>query len=439
MLYNTVRNILAIVMIIFLFSRQFCALSNAKGMDIIMTRSDYALDTFWKLTKIPVRYFDIEHHIVRSYGFDTDNDPVVCNAALQVELIGLVEMYNAAVAKPVLYYEDVIFLYGVFCDHWQNTIILGPVNIDNTESFKIRQYVHKNGPSIQTYLQYKTPEEFCVALAFLNYALTGEMIQEQNILFSAKTPNQLKDFFEYQNYVLSNADQEIRRLSYEFEQKLMSYISEGNPDAIIEHKSDDYITRIGKFAKSTFKQYEYMACSSITLATRAAINGGITPLTAYAISDLAKQNLEQCKTISEIMALQRKTRIKFATLVKEIKNNNQKQSSYIEKCRVYIVNHLNKPFTLEDIAEEVGINKSYLSRRFSEEMGMGIQKYTQIERINAASNMLKYSNETIPHIANYLCFPSQSHFGKVFKEHMGITPKQYRNREKPIDFTEKFK
>lgn len=132
-----------------------------------------------------------------------------------------------------------------------------------------------------------------------------------------------------------------------------------------------------------------MACSSITLATRAAINGGVAPLTAYAISDLAKQHLEQCKTISEITTLQRMTRIKFASQVKETKDKNQKQSSYTEKCRVYIINHLNKPFTLEDIAEEIGINKTYLSRRFSEEMG--------------------------------------------------ITPKQYRNREKPIDFTEKFK
>lgn len=50
-----------------------------------------------------------------------------------------------------------------------------------------------------------------------------------------KHPNLFKDFFEYQNYVLSNADQEIHRLSYEFEQKQMSHISEGNPDAIIKH------------------------------------------------------------------------------------------------------------------------------------------------------------------------------------------------------------
>lgn len=83
-----------------------------------MIQSDYVLDIFWKLTTIPVRYFDIEHRIVHSYGFDTDNDPVICNATLQAELIELVEMRNAAVAKPVLYYEDVIFLYGVFCNYW---------------------------------------------------------------------------------------------------------------------------------------------------------------------------------------------------------------------------------------------------------------------------------------------------------------------------------
>lgn len=61
--------------------------------------------------------------------------------------------------------------------------------------FAIIGYVHKNGPSIQTYLQYKMPEEFCVALAFLNYALTSGMIQEQNIILNAKTPESVQRLF----------------------------------------------------------------------------------------------------------------------------------------------------------------------------------------------------------------------------------------------------
>jgi len=53
--------------------------------------------------------------------------------------------------------------------------------------------------------------------------------------------------------------------------------------------------------------------------------------------------------------------------------------------------------------------------------------YARKKRIEAAANMLKFSDEKISAIAIYLTFPSQSHFVKVFKELMGKTPKQYRD------------
>ncbi|MBP3325216.1 MAG: helix-turn-helix domain-containing protein [Coprococcus sp.] len=45
-----------------------------------------------------------------------------------------------------------------------------------------------------------------------------------------------------------------------------------------------------------------------------------------------------------------------------------------------------------------------------------------------AENLLKYSDFSAIDISNDLCFSSHSHFIKVFKEHTGYTPKEYRNR-----------
>jgi len=95
---------------------------------------------------------------------------------------------------------------------------------------------------------------------------------------------------------------------------------------------------------------------------------------------------------------------------------------------------LNKHFTVDDVANEVGVNKFYLMKRFSELEGMGIQQYAQLKRVEAAANMLKFSNEPISVIAEYMCFSSQSHFGKVFKKYKGLTPQSYRNKNKLIDF-----
>ena len=50
------------------------------------------------------------------------------------------------------------------------------------------------------------------------------------------------------------------------------------------------------------------------------------------------------------------------------------------------------------------------------------------KRIEAAGNMLKFSDYSCIDISNYLCFSSESHFIQVFKKHTGYTPKIYREK-----------
>ena len=47
--------------------------------------------------------------------------------------------------------------------------------------------------------------------------------------------------------------------------------------------------------------------------------------------------------------------------------------------------------------------------------------------MEAARNMLRYSQYSVGEIAQILAYRSPSHFGKVFKDHMGVTPREYRN------------
>ncbi|WP_442862488.1 helix-turn-helix domain-containing protein [Bacillus sp. USDA818B3_A] len=43
-----------------------------------------------------------------------------------------------------------------------------------------------------------------------------------------------------------------------------------------------------------------------------------------------------------------------------------------------------------------------------------------------AKDLLAFSDKSISEISNYLCFSSQSHFQKVFKDYYAITPQAYR-------------
>ncbi len=242
--------------------------------------------------------------------------------------------------------------------------------------------------------------------------------------------------YQVQQYNLNYTEEEMHRYTYSDEVRFMNNIRMGRPDAVkkcIQTSDSSSIEKVGHFAKSRYKQIEYMACSVFTKSCMAAIEGGLAPSTAYALSDLAKQKLELCKDVPDMLQLLLQVMVNFAQKVADTKNDKIRLS-YIEKCKIYIANHLNTTFSLEDIANEIGINKFYLSKRFSEIEGIGIQKYTLCKRLEAAANMLKYSDSSILAIASYLHFSSQSHFGKAFRDYYGTTPKTYRDREKPADF-----
>lgn len=104
--------------------------------------------------------------------------------------------------------------------------------------------------------------------------------------------------------------------------------------------------------------------------------------------------------------------------------------SYIEACKAYITANLCRPFQVGDIAPVIGVNRSYLARRFSEAEGMTIQRYISRERCAHAAGLLKFSDYPISIIAEYFCFSSQSHFGRAFKAWCGMTPREYRNIHK---------
>ena len=170
-----------------------------------------------------------------------------------------------------------------------------------------------------------------------------------------------------------------------------------------------------------------MNCETVricTLFTRAAIEGGVPEETAYALSDGYIQTVEECTNKSSIEKLSQKAALRFAQEVQ--KSGMRHYSREIEAAVKYIHLHLHVPVTLEETAEAAGISASYLSRLFKKETGMLFVDYIQKERIEAACNMLTYSDYTAAQISEYLCFSTQSYFIKIFRKYTGTTPAKYK-------------
>ena len=120
----------------------------------------------------------------------------------------------------------------------------------------------------------------------------------------------------------------------------------------------------------------------------------------------------------------------------EVKQNLEKKhiSSYVEQCKDYVAKHYREKIYLDEIAEILGVSSSYLSRLFRKETGTCLQDYITEFRVERAANLLIYSKEPLPRIAEYVNFPSQSYFGKIFKKYKQMTPGKYRELHKPREF-----
>ncbi len=79
-------------------------------------------------------------------------------------------------------------------------------------------------------------------------------------------------------------------------------------------------------------------------------------------------------------------------------------------------------------AGELCLTPNYLSGAIKEYTGKTATEWVDGYVILEAEIMLRDSDVSVQEIACRLNFPSQSAFGKYFKKHVGLSPKQYRNR-----------
>lgn len=82
---------------------------------------------------------------------------------------------------------------------------------------------------------------------------------------------------------------------------------------------------------------------------------------------------------------------------------------------------------LDFYAQKLEITPKHLSRTVKKQTGFTAVEWIERLVILEAKAMLKSSNLNIQQIADELNFPSQSFFGKYFKKHVGISPKDFRN------------
>lgn len=209
------------------------------------------------------------------------------------------------------------------------------------------------------------------------------------------------------------------------EREMFRHIRNGDKAGLLRTQasfSEESYGRLSK--KSQLRSKKNLAVSSITLATRAAIEGGLFWEIAYTLSDFHIQHIEELHDIPAVDRAQLAALCDFADQV--LGSRSSKLSRISALCQNYIYNHLYEEIPLSRLAEFTGLNASYLSQLFKKETGTAISDYIQQERIEEAKRLMELPGITLSDIASRLHFNDQSYFTKVFKKYTGLTPGQYK-------------
>jgi len=88
-------------------------------------------------------------------------------------------------------------------------------------------------------------------------------------------------------------------------------------------------------------------------------------------------------------------------------------------------------FSLDMLASGAGYSRYFFCRLFKEVVGESPISYVNISRINHAKRMLLETDKSVKEIMTECGFENESHFFKLFKRHVGMSPLLFREKNKP--------
>lgn len=183
----------------------------------------------------------------------------------------------------------------------------------------------------------------------------------------------------------------------------------------------------GVLSSDPVNNIRYHFVITAALIARYCIEAGMEMETAYTMSDYYINVVDKCRTVEEIEKIHYDMVCDYTVRMKDTERF-QVCSKPVILAMEFIYDNLHNHITVNDVAQHVSLSPNYLSRIFHAETGCTVSGYITSYRLTAAKNMLKYSDYSILEISNILSFSSQSHFTNLFKKHVGVSPRDYRNK-----------
>jgi AraC family transcriptional regulator, transcriptional activator of the genes for pyochelin and ferripyochelin receptors len=99
----------------------------------------------------------------------------------------------------------------------------------------------------------------------------------------------------------------------------------------------------------------------------------------------------------------------------------------IHQAREIIIQRLDDPPSLLELAREIGLNDCTLKRGFRQVFGTTVFGYLRQQRLIKAQQLLQETEMTIAQVSSHVGYSHGGHFASAFKREFGVSPKMFKN------------
>lgn len=98
----------------------------------------------------------------------------------------------------------------------------------------------------------------------------------------------------------------------------------------------------------------------------------------------------------------------------------------------YIAANFDKRLKINELADRIGVNRSYLTSTFKKSLGCSPQEYLMNLRIEKAKSLLKKGDIQVNEVAARVGYGDPLAFSKVFKARTGRSPREYKEEKRSL-------
>lgn len=378
---------------------------------------EFFLKSLIQITHGEIRLIDKERDILRIGQTKEEEDPFFTDEIFFNDVLE-----RRPEASIDIFWEDDVYYARVRRKGIQGWILAGPVQtvVGAAPALKIAQKHKIQAASYR--LPYCELKTFLEAMKLLLYEETGEKVCLSELYTKQQPEPEQQKFFEKKRWMEKGGH---LHNPYQHEQKKLGSIRAGNLKLLEECQNEVWPGEIGQLADNPLRQEKNLSIVVISIACRAAIDGGVAPQKAFSMSDVFISNIERMTQVLPIQAAVVEYEREFARAVEQVKHDSE-HNRYVERAKEYVAEHIDESIRVVQIGEALGINENYLTGLFHKYEGITLQHYIRKEKVRQAKELLLYSSYSCSEIAALLCFSTQSHFSSAFKREVGMTPAKYR-------------